>query len=339
MSVFRPGWVLFFMLKGGCVKGIVVRTIGSFEKTEVSVAAPGAGEVTVRVEVTGLCRTDLKIIEKGHRDLVLPRIPGEEVIGVVSETGRDVTEYSEGDRVYLYPGTWCGVCPSCLHGAENLCREMQIMGFHRNGGFAEYVTVPVRCLIRVPEGLSPDTAVFAEPLSCCLNALDLAGVRPGMRVGIWGAGPAGTLIDRACRAAGADTRVCDPDARRRERISGLQDLKGKEFDACFIAAGSVEAYREAQGSLASRGRMIIFSGLAQDNSILPVDFNTLHYNEQTLVGAYGCSYRHGAAALDYLESRRIQVDDLISHRFSLWDLEEALVIVKHKRGMKVLLYP
>ncbi len=218
MSVFRPGWVLFFMLKGGCVKGIVVRTIGSFEKTEVSVVAPGACEVTVRVEVTGLCRTDLKIIEKGHRDLVLPRIPGEEVIGVVSETGRDVTEYSEGDRVYLYPGTWCGVCPSCLLGAENLCREMQIMGFHRDGGFAEYVTVPVRCLIRVPEGLSPDTAVFAEPLSCCLNALDLAGVRPGMRVGIWGAGPAGTLIDRACRAAGVDTRVCDPDARRRERI-------------------------------------------------------------------------------------------------------------------------
>ncbi len=101
----------------------------------------------------------------------------------------------------------------------------------------------------------------------------------------------------------------------------------------------MEAYREALGSLASRGRMVIFSGLAQDNSILPVDFNTLHYNEQTLVGAYGCSYRHGAAALDYLGSRRIQVDDLISHRFSLWDLEEALVIVKHKRGMKVLLYP
>jgi len=79
-----------------------------------------------------LCRTDLKIIRHGHRDPTLPRVPGEEVVGEVVPLGGD-SPIAVGDRVYVYPGVWCGVCPSCCRGAENLCRKMRIMGFHRDG--------------------------------------------------------------------------------------------------------------------------------------------------------------------------------------------------------------
>lgn len=99
-----------------------------------------------------LCRTDLKIIRHGHRDLTLPRVPGEEVVGEVVPLGGD-SPIAVGDRVYVYPGVWCGVCPSCCRGAENLCRKMRIMGFHRDGGFAEYVAAPLQSLIPVPDGL------------------------------------------------------------------------------------------------------------------------------------------------------------------------------------------
>jgi L-iditol 2-dehydrogenase len=164
---------------------ILVREVGAFEVARVPIRPPGEDEVLIKVEVTGLCRTDLKLIKVGHRDLVLPRIPGEEVVGRVQEKGAKVAAFHEGDLVYVYPGLWCGKCPTCLRGAENLCRGMRIMGFHRDGGFAEFVNAPARSVIPVPNGLEPERAVFAEPLSCCLNALELADLREGQTIGIW----------------------------------------------------------------------------------------------------------------------------------------------------------
>ena len=93
------------------------------------------------------------------------------------------------------------------------------MGFHRDGGFAEYVAAPLQSLIRVPDGLGDAEAVFAEPLSCCLNALELGRVGEGDVLGVWGAGPAGTLLSRAGALRGAEVVVVEPDERRREFLT------------------------------------------------------------------------------------------------------------------------
>ena len=321
------------------MKCIMVRNIGSFELTSIPLGNPKDDEVVIKVEVTGLCRTDLKLIRVGHRDLVLPRIPGEEVVGVICRTGSAVTGFREGDRVYVYPGIWCASCPSCLAGAQNLCRKMRIMGFHRDGGFAEYVIAPAQSLIAVPPGLTAEQAVFAEPLSCCLNALELGDVGKGKSVGIWGAGPAGTLLHRASKALGAEPFNIDPDQRRSERIQGAQSCPDRTFDVCIVAVGSKQAYAEAISRLNPRGRLVVFSGLSPLDDRLPVSFNQLHYNEQILVGAYGCSYRHGHQALSFIADGRVAVGDMISHRMLLDDLEKALERVENRRGMKILLYP
>jgi len=318
---------------------IVVEKIGSFAVAERDIPSPGRGEVLVKVGVAGLCRTDLKIIRVGHRDLVLPRIPGEEVVGTICEVGGDVRGFGCGQRVYVYPGVWCGECRSCLQQAENLCEHMQIMGFHRDGGFAEYVLAPVQSLIAVPDSLSDDEAVFAEPLSCCLNGLEVAGIEAGKTVGIWGAGPAGTLLHRLALAHGAEPTNIEPDERRRELIGGVAAPPPNGFDICVVAVGSDGAYREALVALNPRGTIVSFSGLPPSSSALPVDFNAFHYHETRLVGAYGCCYRHGEAALDLLAKREVVVEDMISHRLPLWELEEALSVVETRRGMKVLLYP
>ena len=178
------------------MKAIVVKEKGRFECVERPMPKPGGGEVLVEVGVAGLCRTDLKLIEQGHRDLILPRVPGEEVVGYVRAVGKGVDESWIKKRVYLYPGTSCGHCRSCRHGAGNLCVSMRIMGFHRDGGFADYVVAPESCLIAVPERLDFDAAVFAEPLSCCLNAIERADPQSGDRALLFGAGPAGTLLAR-----------------------------------------------------------------------------------------------------------------------------------------------
>jgi L-iditol 2-dehydrogenase len=321
------------------MRAVVVREIGSFENTRVTVEAPRRDEVLIKVLVTGLCRTDLKIIEAGHRDLVLPRIPGEEVVGLIQEKGEAVLDFEIGQPVYVYPGLWCGKCPACRSGAENLCREMRIMGFHRDGGFAEYVTAPARSLIPVPEGLSPEEAVFAEPLSCCLNALDLAGPVSGKQVGIWGAGPAGTLLARAVAVRGGYTVSMEPDDQRRERIGGCWPAPGKALDICIAAVGREAAYQEALGRLAPRGTLVIFSGLSKAGEVQPLNLNQIHYLEQRITGAYGCCYRHGQEALRLLAEGRIRVKDLVSHRLSLGDLDQGLEIVRNRKGMKVLLSP
>lgn len=319
---------------------ILVPEIGRFEWTRKTLRPLGTDEVLIRVEVTGLCRTDLKIIRHGHRDLVLPRIPGEEVVGIIVAKGNEVADFKVDDRVYVYPGVWCGQCRACAQGAQNLCREMQIMGFHRDGGFAGEVIAPVQSLIRVQNHLAPDIAVLAEPLSCCLNALELGRVRPGDRVGIWGAGPAGLLLARAATAMGAQAVNIEPDNGRRVFAGGIAQCdKNARFDVGIVAVGAVSAYAEALDHLAPRGRLVVFSGLLPDDDNVRLSFNQLHYYEQTLVGAYGCAYHHGVQALDWLAEGTVPVEDMISHRMPLSQLEAALQLMECRQSIKILLYP
>ncbi len=321
------------------MKAVTVSTIGSFARGERDVPRPGAGQVLVRVAVTGLCRTDLKLIRSGHRDLILPRIPGEEVVGVIAENGPGAVQHEVGTRVYVYPGEWCGLCPACLSGAENLCREMRIMGFHRDGGFAEYVVVPEKSLMALDDRCGFHDAVFAEPMSCCINALELSRLTAGERIGIWGAGPAGTLLARLARHIGAEAVVIEPDGERRERIGGREKADGEQFDVCIPAVDDGAAYLAALGHLAPRGRLVAFSGLPANSSHDAAKYNNLHYHEQTVVGAYGCAFRHGRTALDLITSGTVAVSDLVSHTLPLSALDEALDMVAQRRCMKIHLNP
>lgn len=331
------------------MRAIVVKETGAFELTDMDKPSPRSDEALVRVAVAGLCRTDLKIIEAGHRDLVLPRVPGEEVVGAVCEIGPDTDDSLLGKRVYIYPGTCCGECRACRSGAENLCASMRIMGFHRDGGFTEYVTAPAKSLIEIPAHMSFEDAVFAEPLSCCLNALELAGLKSDETIAIWGGGPAGTLLARAAKATGAKPIVIESDRRRRDLIDGLAMVPDDFFDVAVVAVGSHEAlaagrlpgqaYAEAIEHLGPRGRLVVFSGLAPDKARQSIDLNRLHYHEQTIVGAYGCCYRHGKQALNWISQGRVAVHDVISHRLPLTELGRALDIVRKREGMKILLYP
>jgi L-iditol 2-dehydrogenase len=217
---------------------------------------------------------------------------------------------------------------------------MKIMGFHRDGGFAEYLIAPLQSTIRIPDGCPFDHAVTAEPLSCCINALELGCLTAGETIGIWGGGPAGAFLARGAGAMGAEATVIEPDAGRHryhERVSSAPgDLC---FDVAVVAVGSAQAYREALARLNPRGRLVVFSGLSKDDTEQLLDYNCIHYGEKSIVGAYGCSYRHGELALEWIHSGKVVVDDLISHRIPLDELERALELVRKRGGMKILLYP
>ncbi len=322
------------------MQAIVVEQIGAFVLRDVPRPRPAADELLLKVLVTGLCRTDLKLIRQGHRDLLLPRIPGEEVVGEVVGPVPPDSPVQPGQAVFVHPGRWCGQCSACRRGAENLCRAMRIMGFHRDGGFAEFVAAPRQSLIPLPPELPADRAVFAEPLACCLNALELGRCAVADAVGIWGAGTAGQLLARAARALGAaSVRLIEPDPNRRQQADILAQPDEHRFDLALCAVGHPDAYAEALLSLQPRGRLVVFSGLPPAAPPPPLSLNQLHYLEQTVVGAYGCSIRHSRQALDLIRTGRVPVDDLISRRLPLADLAVALDHVAHRRGYKNLLYP
>ena len=214
------------------------------------------------------------------------------------------------------------------------------MGFHRDGGFAEYVLAPAKSTIQIPKGCAFDHAVMAEPLSCCLNALEQATLKPTEKIGIWGGGPAGAFLARAAAAMGAEPTVIEPYKSRHlyhDRV--VQSPGDFHFDVAVVAVGSAQAYREALSRLEPRGRLVIFSGLAKHEADQTVDFNGIHYEEKTIVGAYGCSYRHGIQALEWIHTGKVKVADLISHRMILDELGQALDFVRKRTGMKILLYP
>jgi len=192
-------------------------------------------------------------------------------------------------------------------------------------------------VIALPDGLEDDVAVFAEPLSCCINALEMARVTAGERLCIFGAGPAGTLLARLAAVRGAAVSVVDPDPVRASRHRHGVPFEGV-YDVAIPAVGSADAYREAFRCLAPRGRLVAFSGLPTGASPT-IDLNGLHYQEQTVVGAYGCHYRHGEEAIRLLARREIRTDDLVTHRYGLDQLADALDVVRCRRGLKVLLYP
>lgn len=141
----------------------------------------------------------------------------------------------------------------------------------------------------------------------------------------------------------------DPDEQRRAVVAPAgaattpitaHSVPPGPVDVAIVAVGSPAAYVEAFATLAPRGRLVVFSGLLPaDDAGIPGGLNGIHYHEHTAVGSYGCSYRHGVEALGLLAGGRLCVDDLVTHRLPLAELERGLDIVARRAGMKVHLYP
>jgi L-iditol 2-dehydrogenase len=236
------------------------------------------------------------------------------------------------------------------------------MGYHYDGGFAEYTIVPAKVLAvdglnRIPEGLGFDEASVAEPLACVLNGQELARIGEGDDVVIIGAGPIGCLHVRLARARGA-ARVfladLNPDrlAMSAERVKPDAALHGTDLvdqvmkltdgrgaDAIITAAASGAAQEQALQMAARQGRVSFFGGLPKDNPVIACDSNLVHYRELTIVGANGSSPRHNAQALELIASGAVPVADLITHHLPLADVLEGIDIVARGTAIKVTIEP
>ncbi|MBZ9711568.1 zinc-binding alcohol dehydrogenase family protein [Mesorhizobium sp. ESP7-2] len=193
----------------------------SIRMAEAPKPQPRAGEVLVRVKAAGLCAGDLYIYTGKNPYVTYPRIGCHEIAGVVEAYGADATGPAIGTRVVVDPFIGCGHCYPCRIGKRNCCANLTIVGVHREGGFADFVTAPVQNLNLVPETLTDFEAAFAEPV-----AIGVQGCRRGMvtsedTVLVLGAGPIGLAIVEVARAVGAKVFATDLSA---ERLSTAADL-------------------------------------------------------------------------------------------------------------------
>lgn len=195
---------------------------------------PGANEVQIKVSACGVCRTDLHIVDGELAALDHPIVPGHEIVGRVSARGAQVAELALGQRVGVpWLGWTCGACDYCRSGRENLCGQAQFTGYHRDGGYAEYVVADVRYVFPLPDQYS-DTA--AAPLLCAgligYRALVMAG--DAERLGIYGFGAAAHLLTQIASARGqniyAFTRPNDVAAQLFARRHGAVWAGGSDQD-------------------------------------------------------------------------------------------------------------
>lgn len=300
------------------MKALQLESIGHLAIADLPNPESQPGEIVLKVSHCAVCRTDAKMWQQGHRDLVLPRILGHEICAC---------HPTSGERFAVWPGSACGECAPCRGGLENLCQHMSILGFHRHGGFAEWVAAPIASLIPIPAGLPDPLACLAEPLACALNALDQSLLFTGMSILIHGGGTLGVLIAMAARERGADALLVETNRPKLERSKALRaefEIPGSLvcpktglFDVAVNATPSLSTFSEGLPRLKANGRFCLFSGFAGGSSV-PTDLlNEIHYRQLQIVGAYGCTRKQMARALTLIQDNQQALDTLIEDRLDL----------------------
>lgn len=337
---------------------------GDIRLEDIPEPTAGPAEVKIRVRACSTCGTDVKISKFGHHHIDPPRVMGHEIAGEVVEVGSEVSGWTAGDRVQVIAAIPCGECAFCAKGQQNICPNQVSMGYHFDGGFAEFMIVPVNVLKvdglnRIPDGLSFEEASVAEPLACALNAQELVRINPGDDVVVVGSGPIGCLHVRLARSFGAarvflvelsrerldlaaalvhpDAAICSADEDPIARVRELTD--GRGVDVAITAAASGAAQEQALQMLARGGRISFFGGLPKDKPTITLDSNLVHYSELTIVGANGSSPEHNKRALQLIADGKVPVDDLITHRLPLDQVLDGIGIVSRGEAIKVTILP
>lgn len=308
------------------------------ELRDVPVPALGRNQVLVKVEAVGVCGSDTHFYETGNiGDLVVkgPVILGHESAGTIVAVGADVTATRIGARVAVEPQTVCRRCEYCKRGSYHLCRAVEFYGaWPVDGSFADFEIIDDDFAHELPESMTFEQGAMAEPVSVAVHAVRKAKITEGSRVLITGAGPIGVLNAQVARAHGAsEVIISDPVENRRQFAEahgatraidpGQTDFSQFEehFDCYIDASGNARAIDAAIPTIRPGG-IAVLVGMGGERLELPIAL--MQHREITLTGTFRY-VNTWPAAIALISSGRVDVDSLITGRFGLADVEEALL--------------
>jgi 2-desacetyl-2-hydroxyethyl bacteriochlorophyllide A dehydrogenase len=298
---------------------------GTFELRDLPAPRPGANEVVVQVEACGLNHLDLWLEEAGLPiPPQLPRTPGGEIAGIVSEIGSDVNDWKRGDRVAVQSNLFCGDCEFCRRGEESLCLRGEILGVQRDGGFAEKVLVPARALVRLPAGVDFNTSAALTLAGS--TAMHMLTNRAQVRAGDWilvvggasGVGSAAIQIAKhlggrvistgstepkrnLAQQLGAEFVLDPADANWPKEVRRITDRRGVELVIEHVGG---EVLSKCFDCLA-RGGTIVTCGATAGREI-PFDLWPFFVKQHRLVGSYGRNRADLQATLDWAAAGKLK---------------------------------
>ena len=296
----------------------------------------GDDSVILKVICCAICRTDAKMWQQGHRDLLLPRVLGHEIAGIDETTGQ---------MYAVWPGQACGVCEYCLAGRENLCEEMKIIGFHSDGGFASHVKVPKKSLIPTPTNLNPELTTFAEPAGCVINSLHMLQPQSGQRAIIYGGGVVGMIAALMLTAKGCEVTVVEQSEEKirlltefasKNNIELCKDTVLADFDLAMNCCASHIAFSLCITKLRKGGKLGFFSGLNKNEEIDTNLLNLIHYKELVISGSYGPKSSDMVEALVFCSNHQDDFELLIEKVVGPLEVEPLLPSILEGQHLKCI---
>lgn len=294
------------------------------------------GWAVVRVKAAGICSSDVpRILTKGTYHF--PTIPGHEFAGIVDQTGSEADSHWIGKHVGVFPLIPCRHCTPCSQKHYEMCEHYDYVGSRRDGGFAEYVAVPVWNLVALPQQLDFTAAAMLEPLAVALHAVRTGGAGAGQHVGIIGTGMIGIAAGQWARHLGAaQVTVVGRSETKRQMVEqcGLDYTTetGREYDFVLEAVGSPEAVATAITSTRPGGQLVLMGNPAGDISLPQAVYWRILRKQLTLRGTWNSAY-DGTAPSDWTEAVAalaagdIDVGALVTHTYPQERLRDGLELM------------
>jgi len=342
------------------MKSVVVHAPNKYSVEETPKPKPPPGGLLVKVSACGLCGSDLRTLQWGHRKVNLPWIIGHEICGVIVETGRDYQgPWQIGQKICIGPLAYCSLCEFCKKGQYEYCLNYEEIGQKWPGGLAEFIAIPQECvslgnILPLPEGLDVTLGTLVEPLSSCINSHEKGGGTSDKDIVVFGAGPLGclhtglarangakriTVIDRnpprlhAALELGADEVIDNSTPNYKDSLQVI--TKGNGADLVILAAPSPDAFRQALQVAKRGGVILLFAGFPQELATFNADINLIHYQALHVIGTTIFAPTHYQKALRLISSKKIPFEKIII-RFLLSDFESGARLALERKIVKAV---
>ena len=336
----------------GTMRAARLHRIGEeLKMDEVPIPQIGPNEVLVDVKASGICGSDLHYRNGVSPVGKLPITLGHEIAGVIAEVGNRIEGVVEGDRVCVHYLIACGDCVYCNMGKENLCEKYQMIGKHVDGGFAEYIKVPVRNVLKLPESISFEQgAIIGCAVSTAFHALRRARIKEGDTILIYGAGGvglhtvqlaskifgAGKLITadiskeklEIAKKMGADEVINVAEEDPAARIKEMTD--GKLVDVAIETIGLKKTIEKAIDCVGKAGRMVTV-GIGSE-SIQVAPYKAIIGKEMEIIGSNDHLKHEVAELIELAKLGKIDLSKSVTHTLSLDEVNQGMEILEKKIG-------
>lgn len=326
------------------MKAYVLYAVNDFRYEDVRFPDCPSGWAIVKVRAAGICSSDIaRVFTKGTYHF--PTIPGHEFAGEVYCVADEEYFSLVGKKVGVFPLIPCRECPQCQNKHYEMCEHYDYVGSRRDGGFAEYVAVPVWNLVELPDSIPFTSAAMLEPLSVALHAVKVGGVKKGDRVAIIGTGMIGISAGQwAYKKGASDVTVLGRNENKRaivekcglnyEVCTKLEDLK--QYDFVLEAVGSPQAIEMAISATVPGGTVLLMGNPSGDIQLKQEIYWRILRKQLTLKGTWNSKY-DGINPSDWTDAVKaivdceINVEALISHCYPQEKLKDGLkLIFEHK---------